>query len=30
MTRHTIIEDFDNRDVVLAKGDIVMLLENDR
>jgi len=30
MTRHTIIEDFDNRDVNLSKGDIVILLENDR
>ena len=30
MTRHTITEDFDNRDVVLSAGDIVILLENDR
>ena len=30
MTRHTITEDFDNRDVNLTKGDIVILLENDR
>ena len=30
MTRHTITEDFDNRDVTLSKGDIVILLENDR
>ena len=30
MTRHTITEDFDNRDVTLSAGDIVILLENDR
>ena len=30
MTRHTITEDFENRDVTLSKGDVVILLENDR
>ena len=30
MTRHSITEDFENRDVSLTKGDIVILLENDR
>ena len=30
MTRHTIIENFHNYDVVLSKGDVVILLENDR
>jgi len=30
MTRHALTENFDNRDVALAKGELVIILENER
>ena len=30
MTRHALTEDFDNRDVALGKGELVIILENER
>ena len=30
MTRHQLLENFDNRDVSLVKGELVIVLENER
>ena len=30
MTRHALMEDFDSRDLMLSKGELVIVLENER